>query len=137
MTWRPERQGNQGNLPMFANSPQKWRNSMAVAPKQLCMAVAMLAIIGNAFCLSTSAYAQGAYRLGSSQWDAGGGNHRWTYGPGIAWYSANSYPYFGSYGYGSYYYWSEGYGPFAKCGWSWRTYVNRRGHLIATNALCR
>ncbi len=106
---------------------------MAVTLKQLGVAAVALAVIGNAFCLAPSAYAQ---RLGSSQWDPGGGDFRWTYGPGFAWYNANGHPYYGNNGYSSYYYWSEGYGPFANCGWNWRTYVDRRGHLIATKARC-
>jgi hypothetical protein len=109
---------------------------MAITLKQLGMAAAVLAFIGNTFCHSTPTYAQNTYRLGSSQWDPGGGDFRWTYGPGIAWYNANGYPYFGNHGYSPYYYWSEGYGPLANCGWSWQTYVNRRGHLIATKARC-
>ena len=108
---------------------------MAVTVRQLGVAVAATAIIGSVFLLPGQASANGeGFRLGSSQWDPGGGDFRWTYGPSIAWYSSDNHLYNGSYSYGFYGTW--GYGPLRDCGWIWRTHMNRRGHLIATSARC-
>lgn len=100
------------------------------------VAIATAAIVGTAFFLPASAFANGDsgfYRLGSSKWDPSS-DFRWAHGPSIAWYYAGNNLYNGSYSYGPYGTW--GYGPLRDCGWNWRTHVNRHGHLIATSARC-
>jgi hypothetical protein len=109
---------------------------MALTIRQIGITALATALIGGPFWLPTSTHAQPAPRLGTSQWDPGGGDYRWTYGPSFAWLntSAAGSPFVGTYG--PYWYGSWGYGPFVGCGWMWRTFVDRRGHLIATHARC-
>jgi len=83
---------------------------MAVTIRQIGIAVAAAVVLGSAFWLPASANAaERGFRLGSSQWDPGGGDFRWTYGGlNTAWY----------------------YGWPVQCGWQERTYVTRRGHHV-------
>jgi hypothetical protein len=80
---------------------------MPLTVRQIGIAVAATVILGSVFWQPTSAYAARSYnRLGSSSWDLGGGDFRWTYGSSIAWY----------------------YEPHDDCVLRRRIYVNRRGH---------
>jgi hypothetical protein len=77
---------------------------MAVTIRQIGIAVTAAVVLGSAFWLPASANAaERGFRLGSSQWDPGGGDFTWRYGGlGPGWYE--------------------------QCGWERRTYVTRRGH---------
>ena len=79
---------------------------MAVTIRQIGIAVAAAAVLGSAFWLPAPAdAAERGFRLGSSQWDPGGGDFTWRYG-GIWYYGV------------------------PECGWERRIYVTRRGHRV-------
>jgi hypothetical protein len=81
---------------------------MAVTISQLCRVFAVIAVIGGAIGLPTTAYSKN--QLGPGGWDPGGGDFRWRYG-----------------GLGNCGCWTHGYG---DCVARRRTLIDRRGYCV-------